>query len=196
MSNSQIMTNINASGFDTLDLEPIKFKLMNPDSSEKTAWNLEKADRVAELYIMFLQLCLLYPNKIISPSLEVDKFWHEHILDTHMYHKDCQNIFGYYLHHYPYFGIRGEQDKENLQSVFTETQLLYQLHFDVSLTLDCSETSNQSQCNAICGADYIKPQFAQCNAICGADYIQSVDSRPGACVSSLHSLDRPRPIRN
>lgn len=167
--------------FENLDLEPIKYKLMNPESDSANAWTLEKADCIAELYIMFLALCKLYPDKVISPSREVDTFWHYHILDTHMYHKDCNNIFGYYLHHFPYFGVRSEEDAKNLQSAFEETQVLYKLHFNVDLV---SSSQKIAQCNAVCGAEYIKPQSAQCNAICGDGYI-----------NDMNSLERPRPVR-
>jgi hypothetical protein len=44
--------------FENLNLEPIKYKLMNPrESDSANAWTLEKADCTVELYIMFLALC-------------------------------------------------------------------------------------------------------------------------------------------
>jgi hypothetical protein len=98
-----------------------------------------------------------------------------------MYHKDCDNIFGYYLHHFPYFGVRSKEDAKNLQSAFEETQVLYKLHFNVDLV---SSSQKIAQCNAVCGAEYIKPQSALCNAICGDGYI-----------NDMNSLERPRPVR-
>jgi hypothetical protein len=40
----------------------------------------------------------------------VDKFWHQHILDTVGYARDCQLMFGYFLHHNPYLGLGLEGD--------------------------------------------------------------------------------------
>ena len=64
------------------------------------------------------------------PSKLVDKFWHEHILDTMSYQKDCEAVFGYFIHHYPYFGIYGDDDQRALQESFNETIALYEAYFD------------------------------------------------------------------
>jgi hypothetical protein len=45
-----------------------------------------------------------------APSMDVDTFWHYHILDTMKYARDCEEVFGYFLHHFPYVGLRGEDD--------------------------------------------------------------------------------------
>ncbi len=55
--------------------------------------------------------------------------WHAHILDTMAYHKDCQYLFGRYIHHYPYFGVRSEEDRENLEKAYSNTQKLYLIEF-------------------------------------------------------------------
>ena len=39
----------------------------------------------------------------MSPTKLMDTIWHHHILDTKNYHNDCNNIFGFYLHHKPTF---------------------------------------------------------------------------------------------
>lgn len=59
----------------------------------------------------------------------IDDFWHLHILDTQKYAEDCQVIFGYFLHHFPYFGMRGEEDAKNLSDSWEETCNLYQNRF-------------------------------------------------------------------
>lgn len=98
-----------------LDLEPIIIKAM--DSEEGYGWPFAFADRVSKEYRRFLILCLEHrqDNKyLIVPSKPVDKFWHLHILDTRKYIEDCQYCFGSMLHHFPYFGMRGDQDAANL----------------------------------------------------------------------------------
>lgn len=37
----------------------------------------------------------------LQPTHVVDIFWHTHILFTRKYFKDCEAIFGQYLHHEP-----------------------------------------------------------------------------------------------
>ena len=93
-----------------LDLDPIKTKLMHGPSGE--GWSLEKANAVEKEYRRFLCLMKLYPDEDTAPLVDVDTFWHYHILDTMKYAADCEQVFGYFLHHYPYVGMRGEDDEQ------------------------------------------------------------------------------------
>jgi hypothetical protein len=93
-----------------LDLEPIKTKLMHGPSGE--GWSLEKANAVEKEYRRFLCLMKLYPDEDTAPLVDVDTFWHYHILDTMKYAADCEQAFGYFLHHYPYVGMGDEDDQQ------------------------------------------------------------------------------------
>jgi hypothetical protein len=93
-----------------LDLQPIKMKLMHVESGE--GWSQEKADAVEKEYRRFLCLMKLYPDEDTAPLVDVDTFWHYHILDTMKYAADCEQAFGYFLHHYPYVGMRGGDDDQ------------------------------------------------------------------------------------
>src|SRR5712692_3272949 len=110
-----------------LDLEPIEFKLM--DAEEGQGWPREYVEQMAIAYKRFLTLSVKYPEETIAPSKDVDKFWHGHILDTMKYVEDCQNVFGYFLHHFPYFGMRGEEDAANLAEAGKTTNRLYEKEF-------------------------------------------------------------------
>jgi hypothetical protein len=90
-----------------LDLEPIKLKLMHVQSGE--GWDMTKATAVETEYRRFLYLMHAFPDEQTSPLVDVDTFWHYHILDTMKYAADCQAAFGYFMHHYPYVGF-GEPD--------------------------------------------------------------------------------------
>jgi hypothetical protein len=94
--------------FEALDLAPIKMKLMHVESGE--GWSARRADAVEMEYRRFLFLMKKYPDAQASPTVDVDTFWHYHILDTMKYARDCQAVFGYFLHHYPYVGIGEESD--------------------------------------------------------------------------------------
>jgi hypothetical protein len=110
-----------------LDLDPIKLKLM--DAEEGQGWSREQVDRVETGYRRFLTLLAKYPDATIAPNKDIDKFWHGHILDTMKYAEDCENTFGYFLHHFPYFGMRGADDAAALADAGRETGELYEREF-------------------------------------------------------------------
>jgi hypothetical protein len=96
-----------------LNLEPIKTKLMHVASGE--GWSLEKANAVEKEYRRFLCLMKLFPEEDTAPLVDVDTFWHYHILDTMKYAADCEKVFGYFLHHYPYVGMDGTEEDEQFR---------------------------------------------------------------------------------
>ena len=110
-----------------LDLGPIKVKLM--DADEGQGWSREYADRVEIGYKQFLTLLVTHPETTIAPNKEIDKFWHAHILDTMKYADDCQRVFGYFLHHFPYFGMRSAEDAAQLEQASRDTQRLFAEEF-------------------------------------------------------------------
>ncbi|HSW20197.1 MAG TPA: hypothetical protein VLJ86_23450, partial [Ramlibacter sp.] len=60
---------------------------------------------------------------------DIDRFWHMHILDTRKYAADCEASFGHFVHHFPYLGLRGEEDAQALQAAFLQMQALYVQEF-------------------------------------------------------------------
>lgn len=59
-----------------------------------------------------LLLIQRFPDRPVVPSKLVDLVWHEHILDTFTYKRDCSRLFGRYVHHNPSFG--GQEEKAGL----------------------------------------------------------------------------------
>ena len=110
-----------------LEFDLLKLKLM--DSEEGEGWTKEYTDSVEREYRRFLALTRAYPELAIVPSGPVDKFWHGHILDTQKYGPDCEKVFGFFLHHFPYFGMRGAQDERNLTDSWINTIDHYRIHF-------------------------------------------------------------------
>jgi hypothetical protein len=107
-----------------LDLDPIKVKLMHKESGE--GWSLSYADAMEFEYRRFLYLVKLFPNEQAAPLFDVDVFWHYHILDTMKYAADCEAVFGYFLHHFPYVGLRGEEDVKAHHRVGERMRELYE----------------------------------------------------------------------
>ena len=110
-----------------LDLDPIKVRLMHKESGE--GWSLEHANAVEKEYRRFLILMKKYPDEQSAPLMDVDTFWHYHILDTLKYAVDCQAVFGYFLHHFPYIGLRGEEDEQVHRSMGARMKELYEETF-------------------------------------------------------------------
>lgn len=110
-----------------LDLSMIRLKLEDPE--EGAGWSSGYALRVEREYRRYLELTGTYPDLPIVPSKIVDTFWHGHILDTQAYAPDCERLLGYFLHHYPYFGMRGPEDAATLGDAYDSTLDLYEQHF-------------------------------------------------------------------
>lgn len=90
-------------------------------------WRHKDAVAVSRMYRHFLWLHKKYgEDHTLPPSEEIDAFWHNHILDTKQYRKDSQAIFGRYFDHYPYLGIDGKTDRNDLNDFFAVTRELYE----------------------------------------------------------------------
>jgi hypothetical protein len=116
-----------------VNLEMVKMKLQ--DAEEGLGWSIEQCEDAEVEYKRYLNLCLLY-GKGIVPNKIMDSMWHFHILDTRAYVNDCEAVFGHYLHHYPYFGMRGEEDAQNLKDSFGETKVKYEQAFNEPMVRD------------------------------------------------------------
>lgn len=114
-----------------LDLSMVKMKMQ--DADEGKGWTPEQCDEVELEYKRYLTLNLRYPDHAIVPTKEMDQMWHYHILDTRAYHADCDEVFGEYFHHFPYFGMRSDDDEADLDSAFEETCALYRAEFGEEL---------------------------------------------------------------
>lgn len=112
-----------------LDMEMVKMKLAEPD--EGADWSVEQCEDAEVEYKRYLTLCrkFPYPEYSIVPNKIMDTMWHYHILDTRAYCRDSDKVFGGYFHHFPYFGMRGEQDERNLCGAFGDTKGYYERTF-------------------------------------------------------------------
>jgi hypothetical protein len=109
----------------------IDFSLLKRKLGDEKGWSPEYQSEVEGLYRQFLALNMIYPDRKICPTGPVDEFWHAHILDTRAYVRDCELLFGSFLHHFPYFGMRGPEDRAALQSAFDESRALFIRHFGI-----------------------------------------------------------------
>jgi hypothetical protein len=155
-----------------LDLDLSILRLKTQDPEEGYGWDSEMCDVIECRYREFLILNIKYPDTSIVPDTDEDKLWHTHILDTRKYIEDCNNIFGEYFHHYPYFGLNGEDDAENLNNAFLQTNKLRQKEFP---QLTVSTIRNESTCAGRCSnrVPYV-PSCARC--------VRESDPKPTSCA--------------
>lgn len=124
---------------DQLDLSPINQVLQHEDPA---FWTDEVLAETEASYRRLLALNALHPSETIVVNKILDDYWHQHILDTRKYAADCQQVFGYFLHHDPYFGLNGEEDRQRNREGFAATQQLWEETFgaplvgETQLTLD------------------------------------------------------------
>ncbi len=169
MNAIQIASAIDA--VNALDLGPVKTKLMHVASGE--GWSAAYTNGVEAEYRRFLTLMKLYPNEATAPQVDVDTFWHYHILDTAKYAIDCAAVFGYFLHHYPYLGLEGEEDETARDGAGARMQELYAATFGASMPAAAAAgaawcgAATGKQATAWCGATTATPATAWCGAATG-----------------------------
>lgn len=91
-----------------LDLTNIKANLYRRQKGWfMRRWWRKKMNHVELEYKRFLYLLAAYPKAKVVPWGDIkgwcplDEMWHEHILDTRKYAKDCESLFGRFIHHDP-----------------------------------------------------------------------------------------------
>ena len=175
-----------------LDLDPIKVKLMDPEEGQ--GWSREYVAQMEIEYKRFLTLSVKYAEEAIAPGKDVDKFWHGHILDTMKYAEDCQNVFGYFVHHFPYFGMRGEEDAANLAEAGKTTKRLYEQEFgktNPSLPSMCAVAVTKGDI-AMC-AVAIQSKSAMCAVAVTKDApamcAVAIQSKPAMCAVAMTKDD-------
>lgn len=112
-------------------IDSIDFSMIVDKIVKTKGWKKKHVLQICELYRHFLFLKKKYgmDDVTLPPSEEIDEFWHTHILDTKKYRYDCEQIFGFYLDHYPYLGIDGKTSWDDLQRFFETTQELHHKEF-------------------------------------------------------------------
>jgi Glycine-rich domain-containing protein-like len=113
-----------------LNLLPIARKLMSP--IDGYGWTFQQTEVAIARYKMFLHLQFLFPDAELTPTKEIDEVWHAHILaDTRKYFQDCENLYGYILHH-----RSNEMPQQNSDVASVQTQTLFEEFFGIGVLSD------------------------------------------------------------
>jgi hypothetical protein len=169
-----------------LDLTPIKFKACRKEDGY--GWSTAYADQMEVAYKRYLILHAKHPDLTLAPEQDVDRFWHMHILDTRKYAADCETTFGYFLHHFPYLGLRGEEDAQALQAAFLEMQRLTIEEFGEPTPASSHESAKDVA--AWCSLEAGKPAAAWCSLETGkasAAWCSLEAGKPSAAWCSLEA---------
>ncbi|SKB31050.1 glycine-rich domain-containing protein [Malaciobacter marinus] len=75
-------------------------------------WTKKRAIKAVNDYKKYLAITKVLDGYQLVPNGDIDEIWHYHIMDTRQYVKDCYEIFGGFLHHYPYFGMIDEENEK------------------------------------------------------------------------------------
>ena len=177
-------THTEYAAFEALDLNPIKTKLMHEASGE--GWSEARANAVATEYRRFLFLMKKYPDAGASPTVDVDTFWHYHILDTMKYARDCEAAFGFFLHHYPYVGIAAGTESEHVQAG-ERMRALYEAEFGVVVRGDaafCASPGKPAGATAFCASPGKPAAAANGTAFCASPGLPALmTSKIAFCAS-------------
>ena len=94
--------------------------------------SLNQAIDAIRKYKGFLFLYHVNQAKSVAPSKYIDHMWYAHISDTELYSVQTGLLFGYYLHHFPFFGKRNTADERDLLEAaeFTKSQALSYFDWD------------------------------------------------------------------
>ena len=113
------------------EVKKLDFRKLKRHLRKKRGWSTEHANDVEALYRRFLALKMVYRGRLICPTAEIGAFWHAHILDTRAYERDCYALFGHYVHHYPYLGMKGRGHRAAYEKAFDESRELFVEHFGI-----------------------------------------------------------------
>lgn len=123
------------------------FDLAKEKLLESKKWSNVKADRAVSDYKKYMALMKAMNGYQLVPNEEIDEIWHMHILDTRQYMKDCNELFGEYIHHYPYFGMLSEENKTQWLETQTLSDNVWQKFFGKKLY---SSTNIGQKCPQVC----------------------------------------------
>ncbi len=110
-------------------------------------WDLDRAEAALRNYKRYMAVTKALGGVQLVPNGDIDEIWHMHILDTRAYMKDCNELFGEYMHHFPYFGMLGEENRQQWLEVQSQSESLWQELFCEALY---GATLEAQKCPQVC----------------------------------------------
>lgn len=110
-------------------------------------WDLNRAEAAVRNYKRYMAVTKALGGVQLVPNGDIDEIWHMHILDTREYMKDCNELFGEYLHHFPYFGMLDQENHQQWLDVQSKSESLWQELFGEALY---GPTFEAQKCPQVC----------------------------------------------
>jgi hypothetical protein len=97
-------------------IERLDLKQIVDQTAKDYGWTDHQADEAEDWYKNFLKLCYLNRRQPVAALGEdADILWHQHILNTVRYQRDCKALFGHYLNHDPLDGPPSAADRKAIE---------------------------------------------------------------------------------
>lgn len=145
------MKSANLIRLDSLVSPELHRRLTSQLIREHAAMTGDRAVRIVDATVAFLKVCADNPDAYFRPSQEVDKGWHQFILNTVDYEKFCQRIAGRFLHHAPDEFTPPRADRaDTVASLAPTVAALSEAGFDVDPDLWTTGSSDCTQCHSGC----------------------------------------------
>ncbi|UUC85067.1 hypothetical protein NPN27_07980 [Stutzerimonas stutzeri] len=110
-------------------------------------WTRARANKAVQNYKRYMAVTKALGGLQMVPNGDIDEIWHMHILDTRAYMADCNALFGEYLHHYPYFGMLGDENRQQWLEVQKVSTNLWEQLFGEPLY---GASSAPQKCPQVC----------------------------------------------
>ena len=101
-------------------LNELEFTHIVDKVGKENGWSEKEAITAQTEYYKMLCLFKHYDGPVVPLTDAVDKIWHQHIIDTYKYSKDCEKLFGKYLHHQPAYNQHQKNIHANATNVFNQ----------------------------------------------------------------------------
>jgi hypothetical protein len=107
-------------------IEDLDLKQIVAGAAREYGWTDHRADEAEDWYKKFLKLCYLSRRQPVAAlGADADTLWHQHILHTDRYRRDCKALFGHYLDHDPFDGPPSPEERRAIE----RSRKLYEKEF-------------------------------------------------------------------
>ena len=135
---------------EAIDFNPYKWKI----SKKYPMISHEEFEIIENEYRRYLLLKIMYPSERFAPTRNTDQMWHQHILDTANYRRHCNELFGKFIDHRPYFGPYSTDGVwESMSNQFDRMHEIYNLVFGEAPAPDLEVFIDKENRRSFCNSD-------------------------------------------
>ncbi len=95
-------------------IQSIDMDFLTKQIQKKLDWSDQRIKNALIRYRQYLYITAVQEKPII-PTKDVDDVWHQHILNTKLYSRHCDMIYGKMLHHQPFDSEESKKESDALK---------------------------------------------------------------------------------